>query len=139
MDKEQRNLREEILLDTLKYYSEDTSRRCEDRVECRYHPSTLGMTKKQSQGCAVGRLLSDYQAKKLDSCGGMSADDIDQYISLPKKFKIVGLSFLQDLQGLHDNNWYWNDEKGLSDKGVVKLKNIIKFNRLRKTPFREYL
>jgi len=60
-------LQEKILLDTLEYYIVDSdNRRCISyNGGCFYNPKGAGKTKKQSEGCAIGRLLSNYHKKKI--------------------------------------------------------------------------
>jgi len=140
-EKEIRNLREEMLLDTIKYYIVDPEkRRCiNDDDTCYYHPKSVDKTKKESQGCAIGRLLSDYQAKKLDYAGAVNGSSIGEVIRVTKKLSVLGGSFLNAVQRLHDHSDYRDfNKKKLSLYGKKYLSVIIIRFNLRSTPFRNY-
>lgn len=57
----------EFLEDTVKYYSENTNRRCVNNVivGCYYSPENAGKIG-ISDGCAIGRHLKDSLKEKLD-------------------------------------------------------------------------
>lgn len=126
---EQRRL--EVLEDTVKYYSEDTNRRCvsasEDSVSvCMYSPKSVGK-EGISQGCAIGRLLPDAMKDAIDF--EFDAINIDTLIEekdypIPEEIISLGLVFLRALQTLHDMDEYWQQRKGLTPKGEVKVQEI---------------
>jgi hypothetical protein len=125
----------EFLLDMLKYYSEDTSRRCiSDTNLCRYHPSTINHP--TSEGCAIGRHLSKELAIELDQ--EVETDVMSVFHRLPSELQTLGNTFLQDVQDLHDCVRYWFEE-GLRDYGKEKLKRIIKRYELQEDLFTAYL
>jgi len=143
-----RNKREEVLLDALAYYTEDTNRRCYKDSTCRYNPNKVGKTKKESQGCAVGRLISDYYKDKFDNATQTSIYSIfrdsvnmgngTNGINIPKNLIYLERDFLQGLQNLHDQDDNW-EEKSLSTLGMKNLNSIIMKSKLRKTKFKKYL
>lgn len=54
-----------LLKTTVEYYSEDVTRRCYKRGKgCQYSPETIGH--KNSDGCAIGRLLDPKLKQTLD-------------------------------------------------------------------------
>ncbi len=91
----------EFLLDTLKYYCEDTSRRCKHPQHefCRYHPSTVGHT--NSEGCAIGRHLLKELALKFDSYDYTGVEDV--FDELPENLQILEVEFLESIQNFHDS------------------------------------
>lgn len=119
----------ELLEDTIKYYSENTERRCSSDDGCYYSPITIGK-EDVSKGCAIGRHLDKDFALEIDK-------DYDELnIKSLMKSKFIGnedkfpdwmikmkLDFLVSLQDLHDNNLYW-DEKGLTQEGFEYVKEI---------------
>lgn len=111
----------EILEDTVKYYSEDVSRRCVDDGECRYSPESLNI-QDISEGCAVGRLLPRDLCNKLDdldpSLSAGSFFNTEKYpnLGIPQDILDLGKRFLVDLQSLHDTDSNW-DINGLSERG----------------------
>lgn len=127
----------EFLLDTLRYYCEDTSRRCEVNGSCRYHPSSLKLS--NSEGCAIGRHLPEDLALKFDSRGTVGVDMI--FDELPDNLRSLEESFLDSVQGLHDGELTWNikDGKGLTEIGKGRLSQLIKYYELDETLFANYL
>lgn len=121
----------EVLEDTVKYYSEDTNRRCISSLEdygseCMYSPKSLGK-EGISQGCAIGRLLPDAMKDDIDS--KFDAINIDTLIEekeypIPEDIISLGVTFLRALQTLHDWDKYWQQEKGLTPEGEVKVQEI---------------
>ena len=68
-------------------------------------------------GCAVGRLIEDKDlCSRLDNSALSGVCRTEVFNQLPENVKELGQEFLQDLQKLHDNYQYWN-ENGLSDSG----------------------
>lgn len=113
--------REEFLLDTIKYYSEDTSRRCVSEGRCTYSPKALN---KNSKGCAIGRWLDKELQLKLDTFEESSVQSGKVFDKLPKWMQGMGIYFLQHVQDLHDNGNNWN-ESGLSQLGKDAVNKII--------------
>lgn len=111
--------REQFLLDTIKYYSKDTSRRCVSEGKCTYSPKTLN---KNSEGCAIGRWLDEDLKLELDvNADSVQCDEVFQ--RLPDWMKSLGKSFLNSVQVLHDEDDNW--DSGLSKEGEYKVNLII--------------
>lgn len=113
--------REEFLLDTIKYYSEDVSRRCVDNGNCKYSGKSLNMN---SDGCAIGRWLDEELKLELDALGTVPVQNEKVFDKLPKWMQGMGRCFLHDVQDLHDIDNYWN-ESGLSQFGKEKVNEMI--------------
>lgn len=114
----------EFLQDTVKYYSENTNRRCVNNVivGCYYSPENAGKIG-ISDGCAIGRHLKDSLKEKLDDTEESEVNTTVIFNKLPKKLKELGKDFLTDIQNLHDLQKYWNSE-GLSKVGEEYYKDI---------------
>ena len=129
----------EFLLDTLKYYCEDTSRRCKHPQHefCRYHPSTVGHT--NSEGCAIGRHLPKELALKFDSYDYTGVEDV--FDELPENLQLLGEEFLESIQNFHDSSTNWNttDGEGLTEIGKGRLSQLIKYYALEENLFADYL
>ena len=118
----------ELLEDTVKYYSIDTSRRAVVKLEsgataCRY-------TTDDGQHCAVGRWLQpNYKNTKWVDNEGCSADDLlkDSWYEVDDLFiegvRHIPAWFWMDLQQLHDNDVFW-DKDGLTEAGVEKVDEL---------------
>lgn len=113
--------REEFLLDTIKYYSEDTSRRCATESRCTYSPKTLN---KNSEGCAIGRWLDEELQLELDALGAVPVQNKKVFDKLPKWMQSMETYFLQHIQDLHDTGYCWS-ESGLSQFGKDKVNEMI--------------
>lgn len=113
--------RKQVLEDTIDYYSEDVNRRCKksNSSQCYYSPKTIGK-EGISEGCAVGRLLSDKLKEEIDENypDGQSVSGI--FNELPSEIQSLGEDFLMSLQRLHDTNRFWT-EKGLSELGKQEV------------------
>ena len=112
--------KEEFLLDTIKYYSENPSFRCVTESKCAYSPKTLG---KDGDGCAIGRWLDEELKLELDEYKNSSVLSESVYQKLPEWIKSLGKSFLNSVQDLHDNDYHWSN--GLSDMGKTQVNFII--------------
>ena len=113
-----------LLNETVSYYSENPiERRCKSTYNrCYYSPEKAN--KPNSEGCAVGRLLSPTKRKYLD----MAFENCDTSVeavfdNLPKKIQVYGMDFLEELQSLHDVSVYW-DDKGITKDGLGKVERI---------------
>ncbi len=121
----------ELIDETVKYYSKDTSRRGSTVLENGDEPCVY--FKEYEDGkcvtCAVGRLLTDKSARSLGTevFSYRNAMD-DNRFRLKKKyahFKHMMLNdrsryFLSELQNFHDDPHNW-DENGLTENGVHDL------------------
>jgi hypothetical protein len=144
------NSREDYLLDMLEYYTVDpNNRRCTGIVErkgkamvtCRYAPETLGLIGK-SEGCAIGRNIPHENALKLDTkysgetieevlvavLHGDQAtqEELDEASLIPEWMQNLGISFLEDVQDLHDRGSHWDLSRNrLSEQGEKWVKSLI--------------
>lgn len=129
--------REEFLLDTLEYYSQDPSRRCfhtETRI-CYYSP--VNADNPNSEGCAIGRWLSPDLQLKLDDETYPGVDIDDVFEQLPDNLQQLGQSFLASVQFLHDSN-SWR-EGGVINYNIERLKKIIQEYELNYEKFKKYM
>jgi hypothetical protein len=119
-----------LLNETIAHYSENVNRRCikttdAGHFKCKYSGTTIGNA--ESDGCAIGRLLTPELRIELDAkCGDTRPSGVDDLWSdLPDEIKAYGKAFLVSLQALHDeiDNW---DEQGLSEDGKEYAESIKK-------------
>ena len=140
--------KEEFLLDTLDYYTTDTSRRCEFNSACYYSPNTIGK-EKFSDGCSIGRHLTKEAQKTLDRASALGRPlNISQifrhhiynkYIELiPEWMRELGVSFLSSVQRLHDDSSHWGENK-LSEEGELALYNLLDSHDIDKSKFTKYI
>lgn len=117
-----------LLNETITHYSENVNRRCvttngEGRFKCKYSGTTIENS--ESDGCAIGRLLTPELRIELDTKYGdtipSGVEDIWEY--LPDEIKGYGKAFLVDLQKLHDEISFWNNE-GLTERGNFHVEAI---------------
>lgn len=101
--------KQEVFDDTIKYYSEDPSRRavCPDNDGCFYWSAT------SDKRCAIGRLIPEDLAKEFAKAN-LPVTCI--FSKLPNELQVHGEKFLTDLQFLHDIRRFW-DGVGLSEQG----------------------
>lgn len=109
-----------LLEDTVKYYSEDTSRRAMEENDCVY-------LTEDGRKCAVGRfLVENFDYTHFNSCYSVK-DLYTQYGNTDKfltsECRGYNIDFWQRLQGLHDNSTLW-DNKGLTKSGKITVENI---------------
>jgi len=106
--------KEEFLLDTIRYYGEDTSRRAKRGASCKYRTST-------GEKCAIGRFIDDKSYNK-----NMEGKMVGQIKGkLPSPLCHWENRFLNVVQQLHDVSHYWQESKGLSGDGEDLVKSII--------------
>lgn len=110
----------ELLESTIEYYSTDVNRRCvADWSGCYYSPlraDKVGI----SDGCAIGRFMTEEQQRLAEGHPAVSLP----YSQIPVSLRGIGRKFLGEIQLLHDQEDYW-DEDGLTVSGktaVVVLK-----------------
>lgn len=109
-EQEIKTKRLEILEDTVKYYSEDVSRRASTTEGCEYKT-------KDGRMCAIGRLTKN---KKIYECAGDVS--VIEHL-LEEELIILGFPFLNHLQLLHDKQLFW-ESNGLTKEGKEKYDNI---------------
>lgn len=111
-----------FLEDTVRYYSENVSRRALDKNgQCKYKTE-------DGRKCAIGRyIINDEMCEALDCSTANTVHSIFKYNSnfLPKNIIDLGSMFLSEIQKLHDVNFHWN-LKGLTKSGKEKVKEIEK-------------
>ena len=111
----------EFLQNTINYYSEDVNRRAvvdnDDCIECRY-------LTEDGRKCAIGRFL-DITLEQSDKLSNTPVESNRILNLLPNEVRDLGSPFLTDIQFLHDNNFFWNEE-GLSHLGKKYVDTIIK-------------
>lgn len=125
--------KEEFLLDTVKYYSRDTNRRCK-KDRCYYSPNSADK-EGISEGCAIGRHLSPELQRKLDSLedSGVAYEHIFQL--LPSSLQELGQEFLADVQCFHDADRFWNSKEDIKNQMI----NIVDKHNLNIEMFKEYV
>ena len=134
--------KKEFLLDTLKYYTKDTNRRCATTTDsCRYSPKNVGK-EKFSEGCAIGRHLNPKVQLLWDREDSTSIDYIAYlkcFRKAPGWMRKMNVDFLQVVQILHDNKKNWGKLTGLSKEGRESLQAIIGVYNLKEKDFKTYL
>ena len=100
----------DFLEDTVKYYSEDTSRRAVTigGSYCYYRTD-------DGRKCAIGRHIPDelYDV----SIENKSICSIIGFECISDELRELGMLFLMNVQELHDSDWYWVSGEGLSTEG----------------------
>lgn len=114
--------REELLDSTIKFYN-STNRAMQNTGGCYYHLQLAGEDKPRR--CAIGREISEELAITLDLNNDGAVSDDDVFDKLPSRLQDMGQMFLQDVQLLHDDEKYW-DENGLSEEGEQEVERLIK-------------
>lgn len=110
--------RMEFLEDMVEFYTKDnravkqsSSPHVAHSLACVYHSTS------KSPGCAIGRWLEQSETCNLLHNGSivsfLKADNV-----IPDWMKEMGIDFLVDCQGFHDNEIFWNEE----DAGCNELK-----------------
>lgn len=111
----------EFLEDTVKYYSEDITRRSFRSLiggsQCLYRKKENGVTKY----CAIGRHIP--MKTDLENCNTYAVEELYNLGLLPSKLKKLGLKFLEQIQSLHDKSENWN-QKGLTGSGLGQVEFI---------------
>lgn len=102
--------RQELLNNTIKYYSADPVGRRASTITsgCQY-------INKDGNSCAIGREVMNPQF--LENLGGVVDDVFDK---LPKRLQNMGKGFLTSIQSLHDVPRFW-DAGGLTTLGEHKV------------------
>jgi hypothetical protein len=113
----------EFLEETITYYSENpVERRCVSKNgSCWYSP--VAAKKSNSQGCAIGRKMSEEQQKKILELGINPPVEFLPRELIPESLHIFPSVYLIKIQSLHDVEQYW-DYSGLTVQGKVKVRDI---------------
>ena len=134
--KDLRNAREEFLIESLDFYTEDPNnlRASDINGGCTYSPKN----KRGNQGCMIGRHLTPEQQNQGDDdtiTGDTSWSSIVYHIdNVPDKLIYLKTDFLDNCQNLHDSNANWTST-GLTEDGKENVVKIINNYKLRKTKF----
>jgi len=114
----------DLLDETVKYYSEDPSRRAardlNGRNVCKYLTT-------DGRKCAVGRCLETYDAS-IESWSVTNKSNYDFIVKEEyffEKYRGFSRNFWSELQLLHDGKQYWTN-KGLSEYGEKEVSRIRK-------------
>lgn len=132
---------EQILVDTLEYYSGHTERKCATGNRCVYNPATIHK-EEFTEGCAIGRLIDAELAAILDEentaiASEITLDEIEVY-SEPAFKKIKdNLEFFIELQDLHDKGYLTKSQ--LEEYPKSRLKHIIKTNNFNPELFTKWI
>lgn len=110
-----------LLEETVAYYTEDVMLRCVLPNGCRYSGDSV--ERPNSNGCAIGRLLTPELRLRLDRIHPNRPVSV-VWDHLPDDVKAFGLDYLRELQSLHDRPENW-DDNGLSETGQ-KQYGVIK-------------
>lgn len=119
--------KEEIIDETVEYYSVDPKRR---RSFNGFGSVCMYTDEDMENGCAVGRCLTDKTRQEIldKDMNDSSLMDIEydlESIGFKNQYRGHSMKFWGGLQALHDSGMYWDDD-GLSEAGkqyVIKLKN----------------
>lgn len=100
---------EEVVKETIDFYSEDTSRRAKSLFGgCAYLTDDGKM-------CAVGRCFNEEGLELYGKHSHYVSGYMLRY--LKSEYSVDDLSFWSDVQELHDNDNHW-DENGLTKEGL---------------------
>lgn len=117
--------KEEFLLDTIKYYSEDTSRRNVSEKYCKYYPTHPG-----TKGCAIGRFLDEETAKLFDTYANPGIDNFYRFPQhksrLPEWMQAMPMTFVSDVQSLHDDSYNWGGTIAYPLRESIELDTLSK-------------
>lgn len=102
-----------LLEDTVKYYSDDTSRRASSVQQCYY--------RYEDKCCAVGRLIPDDCYREWWDEHIIGVQEI--FNELPENVQVYTVKFLKELQILHDDDLHW-DKNGLTEEGDKYVETI---------------
>lgn len=113
---------EEIINDTLEYYSKDPdSRRCKSDEHSFYSP--INADKPNSEGCAVGRYLTESQQNECDLKPDTAINSI-HYQHLPE-FINNNIEFFSRLQSFHDDDRCFKNNK-VTEFGLFTIDKLKK-------------
>lgn len=114
----------EFLEDTIKYYSEDTSRRATKIID--NHPFCVYRSE-DGRKCAIGRwILDEDYSRSLEE---NNASTLKSREVLPEWLSKFDGEFLDEVQALHDGNQYW-DYDGLTRQGKKRVILIMEIYKL---------
>lgn len=110
----------EILIETVRFYSEDTTRRATISLGgCTYRiPPTDTMP---VRCCAVGRCMTEDALNKYWKCSDFVDSLVDKYESgdvdniLRPEYHGHDIDFWRKLQALHDHAQHWRDKSELAN------------------------
>lgn len=133
---------EDFILDFLNYYTNDCTRRVigvHNHLHKREH---IYRKSPNSQGDPVGRHLSDDLAEEIDTIIGAGfVDDFPEevYNRLPSWMQELDLKVITQIQSIHDDDSYWDGNKGLSELGKKVISDLLNKNNIDHSRFKKYL
>ena len=114
-----------VLQDTINFYTLE-NRAVDCFGSCQY-------LTKSGKRCAIGRFLKKGYEKDLIDCNAPAKKliFITQFQTIiPSWMKKTNLSFLTEIQTLHDNPGCWTNT-GLSNRGLAIVKNICEEHKIK--------
>jgi len=119
--------REELLLNTIRYYHTDGNPRgvSNNGGECSY--ITLNGCR-----CAIGREISKNKAYIFEELNG-PITNYHLFSKLPLRLRKLGSDYLGNIQSLHDNRRHWHNNK-LTSAGIARISSIIRIYNLKIKP-----
>lgn len=119
-----------IIADTIVYYGTDTSRRCIGKGgQCYFTAKQAGLPETQTEGCAVGRLMSPAQKAEVEA---RSINDTVEALPpnvVPEALSNCDFSLIlgDALQDIHDRGYHWdNTGMGLTSLGEDSILRICR-------------
>jgi len=104
-----------LLEETINFYSEDTTRRAINLVgACQYSYD--------DKSCAVGRCFKYPEIVQAEYGNTRYSTTMEKFFK--DQYKGYSFDFWRALQYLHDNNPFWNDNKGLSPNGLSYVEEL---------------
>lgn len=113
-----------MLQDVISTFSPDPKeyRSICNKNSCLYNPPK---NKPLSPGCVIGQYMDIETASKLEGHGLIQCILNSKLKELlPEWMQEMSIDFLQRIQNLHDYNRFWNENLGLSEKGIDYVKEI---------------
>lgn len=114
----------DIINETVEYYSTVSNRSVvlngnTEVIECCY-------LSENNKKCAVGRCANDTGIAVLHQNEGKTVNSITDTLDslLKEEYRGHDIYFWKDLQRLHDANYHWDNEGGLSFQGVQQVKTL---------------
>jgi tRNA A-37 threonylcarbamoyl transferase component Bud32 len=114
--------REELLINTINHFN--SNNRCSIISYDRYIGESCKY-RMDDKACAIGRELTDEQAAYLDNMNSNGVNEPKVFEVLPDRLKAMGEDYLIDIQNMHDDKAYW-DENGLNEHGGKLVTHICK-------------
>lgn len=114
------NTRQEYLQDTINYYWGRPERKCVNTDDSHLNGSCSYTPIGESEGCAIGRVVSLELAMELAMMNG-SVEAESVFNELPEWMQKLGQSFLVAVQSLHDNDYFVKNDTADVIKHVEEI------------------